>query len=97
MPLVEKHRDGAAEDVEEEDAALVDARALLGSRGPSLSGGLRRSGTGLAGDGRPGAAGGGSWWWPAGRVPLFHHWPVARVMMIHPWPTAYEYAVWHIY
>ena len=43
MPLVEKHRDGAAEDVEEEDAALVgDARALLGSRGPSLAGRLRR-------------------------------------------------------
>ncbi len=51
MPLVEKHRDGAAEDVED-DAALVDARALLGSRGPSLAGGLRRSGAGLAGDGR---------------------------------------------
>ena len=53
MPLVEKHRDGAAEDVEEEDAALAgDAGALLGSRGPSLAGGLRRSGAGLAGDGR---------------------------------------------
>ena len=53
MPLVEKHRDGAAEDVEEEDAALVgDARALLGSRGPSRAGCLRRSGAGLAGAGR---------------------------------------------
>ena len=50
MPLVEEHRDGAAEDVEEEDAALLaDA---LGSRGPSLAGGLRRSGERLAGDGR---------------------------------------------
>ena len=48
MPLVEEHRDGAAEDAEEEDAALVgsDARALLGSRGPSRAGGLRRAAPG---------------------------------------------------
>ena len=38
MPLVEKHRDGAAEDVEEEDAALVgDAR-----RKEQLGGGVGR-------------------------------------------------------
>ena len=43
MPLVEEHRDGAAEDVEEEDAALVgDALALLGSRGPSRAGATAR-------------------------------------------------------
>ena len=69
MPLVEKHRDRAAEDVEEEDAALVDARALLGSRGPSLAGGLR-SGTGLAGDGRPGGH-----WKPPGRANRRHGLP----------------------
>ena len=72
MPLVEEHRDGAAEDVEEEDAALVssDARALLGSRGASLAGDLRRSGAGLAGDGRPGGH-----WKPPGRANRRHGLP----------------------
>ena len=59
MPLVEKHRDGAAEDVEEEDAALLaDA---LGSRGPSLAGGLRGA------DRARGVCGG----YPRGSAPLY--------------------------